>query len=415
MPRPRPPISPRRHPARSRAAPPGSDAWPRPWVQLRYFGLHPNFYPNMIAAANADPGESVTVIDRDGQPIGHGFFNPGARVPLRVFRHGPGPLPADHFENAIENAIRLRLDTLRLPELTDAFRVVHSDADGIPGLMLDKFAEVLSVEVTTLAAWQRIESWLPRLHARLGTRETVLGFDERAAEAEGVGPGQVEELRTRLSSGIAGVRIQENGVRFQVNFESGHKTGFFCDQRENRARFARWTRGARVLDLCCYTGGFGVAAKVGGAAEVTGVDLDERAIELAKRNANLNQQRVGFVHADAFTWMRQMQRNGDTWDAVVLDPPKLIHSREGFEEGRARYHDLNKLALALVTPGGLLATFSCSGLMPVTEFEEIVIGLAHRQGRKLQILDRTGAGPDHPVMSHCPESRYLKALWARVW
>lgn len=398
-----------------KTAPAGSKSWPKPWVQIKYFTFHPNCFPNMIGARDAAAGDVVTVMDRDGNPFGHGFYNPGARVPLRVFHHGAEPLAVDHLEGMLASAVKLRTEMLRLPETTDAFRAVHSDADGVPGLMVDKFADVLSVEVNTLAAWQRIESWLPLLHGKLGTRRTVLSFDDRAAEAEGVPQRSIDEMRLRLSSEVPGVRIQENGVRFHVNFESGHKTGFFCDQRDNRARFARWARGMKVLDVCCYTGGFAVSAKAGGAGDVTGVDLDEKAIEVAKRNANLNIQRVSFVHADAFTWMRQMQRNGETWEAVVLDPPKLIHSREGFEEGRARYHDLNKLALSLVTRGGLFATFSCSGLMPVDEFEGMVIGLAHRNGRKLQILDRSGAGPDHPVMSHCPESRYLKALWARVW
>lgn len=406
-----------RHPPgpRPRRTPEGSGSWPKPWAQIKYFSFHPNFFPNMIGAADATAGDIVTVMDREGNPFGHGFYNPGARVPLRVFRHGAEPLAQDHFESSLAGAVRLRTETLRLPDTTDAFRVVHSDGDGIPGLMVDKFADVLSVEVTTLAAWQRIEVWLPLLHGKLETRQAVLSFDDRAADAERIPRKDIDDVRTRLSSEVANVRIRENGVRFNVNFESGHKTGFFCDQRDNRARFAKWARGRRVLDICCYTGGFAVSAKVGGAEDVTGVDLDEKAIEVAKKNANLNIQRVSFVHADAFTWMRQMQRNGETWEAVVLDPPKLIHSRETFEDGRAKYHDLNKLALSLVARGGLFATFSCSGLLSVEEFEDIVIGLAHRNGRKLQILDRTGAGPDHPVMSHCPESRYLKALWARVW
>jgi 23S rRNA (cytosine1962-C5)-methyltransferase len=229
-------------------------------------------------------------------------------------------------------------------------------------------------------------------------------------------PVLVNEQLAHESAKLNATRITEHGVRYGVNFEHGHKTGFFCDQRDNRVQFAQWVRGARVLDVCCYTGGFSIAAKkLGGAAEVTGVDLDETAIAQAKKNANLNQERITFVHADAFSWMRQMQKNADAWDAVVLDPPKLIHSREGFDEGKAKYHDLNKLALSLVRRGGLFVTCSCSGHMPAELFEEIVVGLAHRSGRKLQILDRTGAGPDHPVMSNCPESRYLKVLWARVW
>lgn len=400
------------------APPPGSDDWTAPWVQIKYFTFHPNIFPNMIAAASRDAkrGDVVTVYDRDGQPFGHGFFNPRAKVPLRIFHHGAEPLEDTHFEKAIRAAVSLRLETLRLPETTDAFRVIHSDGDGIPGLMVDKFGDTLAVELSNAAAQEQVTGWLPLLHELLGTKRAVLHFDEAAARAEVLSPVLVNEQLAHESAKLNATRITEHGVRYGVNFEHGHKTGFFCDQRDNRVRFAKWVRGARVLDVCCYTGGFSIAAKkLGGAAEVTGVDLDETAIAQAKKNANLNQERITFVHADAFSWMRQMQKNADTWDAVVLDPPKLIHSREGFDEGKARYHDLNKLALSLVKSGGLFVTCSCSGHMPAELFEEIVVGLAHRSGRKLQILDRTGAGPDHPVMSNCPESRYLKVLWARVW
>lgn len=406
-----------RPPSRRDSAPPGSESWPTPWVQIKYFTFHPNIFPNMIAAASRDAkcGDVVTVYNRDGDAFGHAFFNPNARVPLRIFQHGPEPIEADFLTKRIRQAVELRLSTFKLTEQTEAFRVIHSDGDGIPGLVVDKYDDVLSIETTNATAHQRVGEWLPLLHELLGTKRQVIHFDEVAMRAEDM---QLRDMNdhTALQSNVREVRLRENGVRFAVNFESGHKTGFFCDQRDNRRQFAQWAQG-RVLDVCCYTGGFAMAARVLGKAEdVTGVDLDEKAIEQAKRNANLNEQtRMNFVHADAFTYMRQMQTNGATWDTVVLDPPKLIRSREGFDEGKAKYHDLNKLALSLVARGGLFLTCSCSGQMHVEEFEEIVIGLAHRNGRKLQILDRTGAGADHPVMSNCPESRYLKALWARVW
>lgn len=407
-----------RHSSGARSAPPGSESWITPWVQIKYFTFHPNVFPNMIAAASpdAEKGSIVAVYDRTGQIFGHAFFNPDARVPLRIFSHSSDPLPADHFENAIRQAVTLRLGSLRLEEDTDAFRAVNSDGDGIPGLMVDKFGEVLAVEISTVAAMQRLDEWVPLLHILLGTKDAVYHFDANAARAEMLSPHLVSEDLEQKSAKVESTRIEENGVRFLVNFESGHKTGFFCDQRDNRAQFAKWVRHARMLDVCCYTGGFSVMAKKhGGAAEVTAVDLDENAIAVAKKNANLNQVRVDFVHSDAFTWMRQMQKNGEVWDAVVLDPPKLVHSRDSFEEGRAKYHDLNKLAVSLVKRGGLFLTCSCSGLMPEEAFEELVVGVAHRNGRKLQILDKRGAGADHPVMSNCPESRYLKTIWARVW
>ena len=168
-----------------------------------------------------------------------------------------------------------------------------------------------------------------------------------------------------------------------------------------------------MLDLCCYTGGFSVSAALAGAEEVTAVDLDEKAIEMAKRNGNINQTKVKFTHADAFTWARTMIENGRKWDLVICDPPKFIHGRED-QLGHNKYHDLNSLAMKMVNPGGLFVTCSCSGMLSAEEFERIVISAAQRQNRRLQIFDRTGAGVDHPTISNYPESRYLKLVWSRM-
>jgi 23S rRNA (cytosine1962-C5)-methyltransferase len=213
---------------------------------------------------------------------------------------------------------------------------------------------------------------------------------------------------------VRSVKIREHGIRYEVDFAQGHKTGFFCDQRENRRRFARLTGGKRVLELCSYTGGFSLNARIlGGASDVIGVDLDEHAVEQAKRNANLNQARVNFVHCDAFTWARQMQKNGERWDVVLLDPPKLVFDREDPDGGYRKYEDLNIIGLSLVRPGGIFVTCSCSGMVDEERFERVVIKAAHRQGKRLQFLETTGAGPDHPVMSNCPESRYLTPVRGR--
>ena len=202
-------------------------------------------------------------------------------------------------------------------------------------------------------------------------------------------------------------------MRYEVDFSEGHKTGFFCDQRDSRKKFGQLAAGRSVLDLCCYSGGFGISAALAGASEVHAVDLDENAITMAKRNANLNNARVKFTHADVYTWARTMIENGRTWDLVITDPPKFIHGRED-ELGTAKYADLNKLALQLVAPEGTYVTCSCSGLLGVGEFEQLVISSAHRRNLRLQTFDRTGAGPDHPTLSNYPESRYLKVLWSRV-
>ena len=407
----RPALPSRAEKLRSAAAPEGSAQWRAPWVQMKYFSYHPTVYPAMIRAASQDaqPGQLVTVYDKEGQAFGHGFYNPPARVPLRMVHHGSEAITEDYFPELINRAIDLRLRVLKLPETTDAFRVVHSDGDSLSGLVVDRFGDTLSIEVHSLGIYLRLAGWLPLLHERLGTRRAVTNVDPQIASIERI------QVNPALSQEVRSVRIREHGVRYEVNFAEGHKTGYFCDQRENRLRFSKLAAGARVLDLCCYTGGFAVAAAVlGGAEEVTGVDLDEKAIEQAKRNANLNQARIKWVHADAFAYARQMQQNAERWDLVVLDPPKFVLDREEFDDGRRKYEDLNQLAISLVKPGGLFVTCSCSGLVSFDDFERMVIKGAHRQQRKLQFLDQTGPGADHPVMSNCPESRYLKVIWARV-
>ena len=344
-----------------RPAPPDTAKWLRPWVQLKYFSFHPCIYPAMVRGASPDavPGSVVNVYDKDGRLFGSGMFNPHARVPLRVLRHSIEPLAGDLFQPLIDDALRLRIDQLKLPEVTDAFRVIHSDGDGLSGLIIDKLGETLSIEVHSLGIFQRLTQWLPLFHQRLGTKKMVLSVDDFIAKIERINPKLIQSDPVRL------MRVMENGIRYEIDFETSHKTGFFCDQRENRRRLTRWTGGKRVLDLCCYTGGFSLSAMMtGNAADVTGVDLDEKAIAQAKRNANLNQARVNWVHCDAYSFARQMQRNGEQWDVVITDPPKLVFSKDDFEEGIRKYEDMNSLAASLVKPGGVLVTCSCSGQVP---------------------------------------------------
>ncbi len=386
--------------------------WKTPWVHLKSYRLHPHVYPPMIRAASPDarPGSWVQVRDREGRLFGAGLWNDRSRVPLRILHHGPDPVDDSLLTTLLDRAIDLRLIHLRLPDSTDAYRVVHSDGDGLSGLVVDRFADVLSVQVHSLGIWQRLPTLLKRLHERLGTARAVIEVDPDIARQEGIRVADIP------SDPVRSVKIRENGIRYEVDFTSGHKTGFFCDQRDNRRRLAELARGRRVLDLCSYTGGFSISAKVTGqAAEVTGVDLDEKVIAQARRNANLNDARVQWVHCDAFSYARQMRADGKRFEVVILDPPKLVFGREDDEEGLRRYEDLNILGISITEPGGFLVTCSCSGQLPAEEFERIVVRAGQRIDRKLQILDRTGPGLDHPVLSNCPEGRYLKLIWARVW
>lgn len=397
-------------PERRPTGPPPGTEWPAPWVQLKYFSSQPTLYPAMIASASpgAKAGNLVAVFDRDGKRFGTGLWNPKARVPLRVLHYGEDAPGEELFETLLNRALDLRTGQMALDDTTDAYRVIHSDGDGLSGLVVDRFGDTLSVEVHSLGMFHRLGKILPLIHARLGTTRQVISVHDFVARVEG--------FRFAGANDVRAVKIREHGVRYEVNFESGHKTGFFCDQRENRRRLAALVKDKRVLDCCCYTGGFAITAKVlGGAGEVTAVDLDEKAIAQGKRNANLNQTRIEWVHCDGFSFMRQMQRNNTRWPVVVLDPPKFLLSREEELEGRRKYEDLNGMGMNVLEPGGLLVTCSCSGLIDMEGFEQLITRAAYRLGKRLQFLDRTGAGADHPVMANCPESRYLKVVWARVW
>jgi 23S rRNA (cytosine1962-C5)-methyltransferase len=393
--------------------------WSRPWAQLKFVTFQPHIFPRMLGEVSPDakPGDLVAVYDRNGQRVGAGLYNPRAKIPLRVVRHSAEPVSEEYFAAALRRAVALRRDWLKLDEQSDAWRVVNSDGDGLSGLTVDRYGGVLFCDIVSLGVAQRLPQWLPLLHELCGTKYAHVHVDHDLGSLEGIKPSLLKDL---TAAAPAAIRIREHGVCFEVDFAQGHKTGFFCDQRDNRRRFAPLVAGARVLDLCCYTGGFALGATVtGGATEATGVDLDETAVAQARRNQHFNRvppARLRWVHADAFAYARQMQKNGEQWDAVVLDPPKFVLTREpaGAAEGLRKYEDLNQLAISLVKPGGLLVTCSCSGLVSLETFEERVIKAAHRLSRRLQIFDRTGAGPDHPVYSNCLESRYLKVLWAKV-
>ena len=385
-----------------------------PTVSVRSAGYHPFVYRKMVIGpvgpVRPRDGDMVRVVDRDGLPLGFGLWNARSQINLRLLTPGveaPGPA---FWEGRIDQAIALRRDLLKLDESTDAYRVIHAEADGLSGLILDRFDDVLSAEVFSLGIYQRIGPILDRVAERIGTKHFRVHVDERIALAEDF-PGKpvsTAKLPPRVT-------IKENGVRFRVQFLGSHKTGFFCDQRDNRLALTRFTPGRTMLDVCCYTGGFGLYALVkGGATEVTCVDLDEKAIALARENANANQVRPTFVHSDAFGYMRQMAVNGKTFGVVVLDPPKLIPGRLDISAGKRKYFDLNVLALNCVEPGGILLTCSCSGLLPVEEFVILLRAAARKAGRSVQVLAVTGAAPDHPVGLEALEGAYLKAVWLRV-
>jgi 23S rRNA (cytosine1962-C5)-methyltransferase len=384
--------------------------------------MHPFIYARMVRAADpaARPGDIVNIHDKSGALFGRGLYNPNSTIVLRVLAHGDARIDDRFWRQKLASALALRR-SLRLDDVTDAYRLVHAEGDGLSGLILERYADCLVFEVFSLGIFQRVDP-LGRLASELLGRPASLDrpgrarVDWRIVVRADAAIERIEGFSAAASTTDVGpLTIREHGIRYRVDVAAGQKTGFFCDQRDNRRRFAVLCRDADVLDLCCYTGGFSLCAKVlGEAREVTAVDLDESAIAVAKENANLNQTRINFVHADAFTYLRQMIANGRQFDAVVLDPPKLALSRNDVEDALGKYHDLNSLAMQVVRPGGIFVTCSCSGLVSPETFLETVHRAGRRLHRPMQMLDQTSAAADHPVMLNCPESSYLKVLWFRL-
>ncbi|OGR95977.1 MAG: hypothetical protein A2016_10150 [Elusimicrobia bacterium GWF2_62_30] len=383
-----------------------------PKVRLSHAPAGPNAFKRMIASAEpAEAGELVAVYDKNNNPFGVALYNPRSQITLRIFsRDNPDTFDINaFFDERVSRAVAFRRDVLKLPLTTDACRLVHDYADGLPGMTVDIYKDQIALEFYSLGMYRL---W-PNIEAAFRKHYPEAVFHHRATaytqEMEGFnikpepGPGRK-------------TRITENGVQFEIDMKGGYKTGFFCDQRENRLYASTFASGKKVLDLCSYTGGFGIyAAKLGGADAVTAVELDPEACEMAKRNANINRVKVDPVCADAFTYMRQMLELKRKYGLVVLDPYKLVSNREERDKGIFKYRDFNRIALSLVEEGGIFVTCSCSGMVPMEEFAFIVRGAAANAGRRVQIFKKSGAGPDHPVAADYPEGEYLKCIFARVY
>ena len=341
---------------------------PLPTVAIRAAGTHQFVYRKMlegpVGAATPNHGDLVRVVDRHGVQLGYALWNGRSQISLRFLSRQTEPPGPEFWRGRLSDAVALRTKFLDLERETNACRVVHAEGDGLSGLVVDRFDDVLSVEVFSLGIYQRIGPVLSLCAELLGTKHYRVRVDERVAQQEDFSGRAIESPRLPPR-----VTVQEHGIRYRIHFDGGHKTGFFCDQRDNRKELARFCTGRAVLDLCCYTGGFGLNALLRGqASEVTCVDLDEKAVALARENGNANSVRLDVVHADAFGYARQMAQNGKSYGVVVLDPPKLILDREEISAGKRKYFDLNLLAMRLIEKGGLLVSCSCSGLLGARSF-----------------------------------------------
>ncbi len=382
---------------------------------------HPWIFQKLVAKPEQKPkpGSIVDVINVDGEWIGRGFYNGHSRIAVRILETDPDvPVDAGWFSRKIAQAVSLRRDVLRLDEVSDAWRVVHAEGDGLSGLVVDRYADLLVVEFFSAGMYRHREWIYEALKEQFPGARFYSFAEEHVQKQESFDYKPVSSGGPSASSGSeppAPAIITEHGVRFRADPAGAHKTGFFADQRENRQWLSQHCAGKRVLDLCCNTGGFGVYAKVHGAAEVVGVDIDEDVIEIANGNARLNDVKLKLVQADIFPWLRDAGNARDLYDVVILDPAKMTRDREQVITALKKYLDMNKLALGVVKPGGLFATFSCTGLVSEQEFLDMLRRAAYFSGRTIQILKLAGAGADHPFMAHVHESRYLKAVFCRVY
>lgn len=376
--------------------------------------LHPWIFNRMIRHPQnrLQPGTLVEVISKDGAFIGRGIYNYKSNIGIRLLTENISELlDYEFFFKKLEQAKLLREEILGIHKTANCYRLVHGEADGLSGLIIDKFADVFVVEPYS-AGYVGIMKWIILSLQSLypGSRIAVRP-DERNAAKEGVDFSRVAKDYPCPDS----VEVRENLLRMKVNLKTGHKTGFFLDQRENRLMLTQYCHEKEVLDCFCYTGGFAISAMLAGARSATGIDLDEKALETAQENAQLNSVKVAFQHVNVFDYLRMMNGKGMQADVVILDPAKLAGCTEEIKRAHRTYGDINRLGMQAVRPGGILLTCSCSGLVSERDFLSILTRSASEAGVVLQIFKITGASPDHPFSTIFPEGRYLKAVFARVF
>ncbi|MCL5115532.1 MAG: class I SAM-dependent rRNA methyltransferase [Firmicutes bacterium] len=366
----------------------------------------PWVYRTELEPADAEPGSVVQVKTREGRILGQGFYNPRSMITVRMVAWGPhGEVTPELFQRRVDEAVKLRQE---VAAGRDAFRVIHSEADGVPGLIVDKYGPMLVVQVTSLGLVPYLESVMDTLSAAYHPEGIFEHGDLSVRDREGL-PRENRLLRGDL---VSPVEIHEHGVRLEVDVVGGQKTGHFLDQYENRGRVGALAAGRRVFDAFSHTGAFGLAAALHGAESVVGIDIDPAAVRRAQENARINQvdERVQFVAENAFDWLRRESDRGPQYDLGILDPPAFTKSKESVPQAIKGYKEINLRGIKLVRPGGFLVTSSCSYHLSESDFIGVVQAAAHDARRAVRIVEIRGQGPDHPILPALPESRYLKCL-----
>ena len=380
-----------------------------------FYARHPWVLDSAVDRVEGNPadGDVVDLFCDKGKFIARGVFNSQSRIRVRLYTWDVDQQLDDAFwRQRLAAAIQFR-NQLGYGDPQGAARLVFSEGDGLSGLIVDRYADYLAVQVTAQAMAVRLPTIVAMLVKLVHPKGVMIRTERGVSRAEGL------ELRDGLYWGQqpeGPLTIVENGLKYEVDFAEGQKTGFYLDQRENRVAAARYLRDRRVLDVFCYTGGFSMAASaIGGARETLGIDSSQKAVSLAWANAHRNGlKNVRFEQGDGFQSLQSLVDSGERFGGVLLDPPKFARSRGAVEEALRAYHWLNRLGVSLIEPGGYLVTSSCSGHVTREDFLYMLVGVAQHTRREIQILEQRGASPDHPISAACLEGEYLKCFICRV-
>jgi len=382
----------------------------RPGKERSLLRRHPWIFESAIAKGAADSGETVRVESDQGDFLGWAAFSPASKIRARVWSFVQSQrIDAEFFRSTIASAVAARA---RFAIESDGLRLVHGESDGLPGLIVDRYGDTLVAQFTSAGVERWKNTIVDALLSVTGLEKIYERSDASSRALEGL-PEQTGWLR---GEGPLALTLREHAWQLALNIAEGHKTGFYLDQRDSRKKMADYARRLqfqRVLNCYCYTGGFSVAALVGGAAHVTSIDSSGPALLQAAANVALNgldASRAVFLDADVNASLRQMGAAGTQFDAIVLDPPKFAPTVAHAERAARAYKDINRLAFKLLAPGGVLFTFSCSGGISADLFHKIVASAGSDAGVDGYISERLGGAPDHPMTIAFPEGEYLKGL-----
>jgi 23S rRNA (cytosine1962-C5)-methyltransferase len=381
-----------------------------------FYGRHPWVFAGAVDQVQGEPrdGAEVELLSSAGNFIARGFYNSQSKIVVRLYSWAEGvDLDEAFFRQRLQQAIRLRRDLLKLDTgPASAYRVAFSEADGLSGLVIDKFANYLTVQFTSVGLAQRRNMLAELLRELLQPKGIYIRTEKGIGNLEGL------QLHDGILWGEAPpeeVVIEENQLKFAVNLSEGQKTGYYLDQRDNRLTVAKFAEGKTVLDAFSYSGGFGIYAAQAGAKDVLCLDASAGALKLAERNAELNGfTQLRFQQCDVFGHLTELVQTKQRFDIVVLDPPKFARNRAAIPQAIQGYRKLHQQALKLLNTDGLLVSCCCTGLITLDMLEELIAQVGIDSKRDLQILERRGPSADHPVSVTCREGSYLKCLISRV-